>query len=73
MAGQGRAQGRVGTWPLPGTAGAAPWLVPVAGLDGRLAATLRAWMALELAPGRLMPWLLGWTSGDLLRQQNPCD
>jgi hypothetical protein len=32
---------------------AAPWLVPVAGLAGPLAARLREWAA----PGRLMPWL----------------
>jgi competence protein ComEC len=58
MAGQGRAQGQVGTWPRPGIAGAAaPWLVPVAGLAGPLAAKLREWAALEAAPGRLMPWL----------------
>ena len=57
MAGQGRAQGQVGTWPRPGTAGAAPWLVPLAGLAGPLAARLREWAAAEAAPGRLMPWL----------------
>jgi competence protein ComEC len=57
MAGQGRAQGQVGTWPRPGTAGAAPWLVPVAGLAGPLVARLREWAAAEAAPGRLMPWL----------------
>jgi competence protein ComEC len=57
MAGQGRAQGQVGTWPRPGIAGAAePWLVP-AGLAGPLAAKLREWAAVEVAPGRLMPWL----------------
>jgi competence protein ComEC len=58
MAGQGRTQGQVGTWPRPGMAGAAaPWLVPVAGLAGPLAARLREWAAAEAAPGRLMPWL----------------
>ena len=57
MAGQGRAQGQVGTWPQPGTAGAAPWLVPLAGLAGPLAAKLREWAAMEVTPGRLMPWL----------------
>jgi competence protein ComEC len=58
MAGQGRAQGQVGTWPRPGIAGAAaPWLVPVTGLAGPLAAKLREWAAVEVAPGRLMPWL----------------
>jgi competence protein ComEC len=57
MAGQGRAQGQVGTWPRPGWAGAAPWLVPLPGLAGPLAAQLRAWAAVEVAPGRLMPWL----------------
>src|SRR5271168_3653531 len=57
MAGQGRAQGRVGTWPRPGMAGAAPWPMPLAGFAGPLAARLGEWAALELAPGRLMPWL----------------
>src|SRR5271168_2939131 len=58
MAGPGRAQGQVGTWPRPGLAGAAaPWLVPVAGLAGPLAEKLRDWAAVEVAPGRLMPWL----------------
>jgi competence protein ComEC len=55
MAGQGRAQGRVGTWPRPGMA--APWPMPLAGFAGPLAARLGQWAALELAPGRLMPWL----------------
>jgi hypothetical protein len=56
MAGQGRAQGQVGTWPRPGISGAAaPWLVPGAGLAGPLVAKLREWAALEVAPGRLMP------------------
>jgi hypothetical protein len=62
MAGQGRAQGRVGTWPRPGTAGAAPWLVPLPALAGPLAAKLREWAAMEVAPGRLMPCLLKATS-----------
>jgi competence protein ComEC len=58
MAGQGRAQGQVGTWPRPGTAGAAaPWPIPLSGLVGPLAARLREWAAAEAAPGRLMPWL----------------
>src|SRR5258707_14889601 len=57
MAGQARAQGRVGTWRRPGTAGATPWLIPLAGLAGPLAAKLREWAAMEVAPGRLMPWL----------------
>jgi hypothetical protein len=57
MAGQGRAQGQVGTWPRPGWAGAAPWPIPLPGLAGPLAAQLRAWAAMEVAPGRLMPWL----------------
>jgi competence protein ComEC len=58
VAGQSRAQGQVGTWPRPGIAGAAaPWRVPVAGLAGPLAAKLREWAAVEVAPGRLMPWL----------------
>jgi competence protein ComEC len=57
MAGQGRAQGQVGTWPRPGWAGAAPWPVAFPGLAGPLAAQLRAWAAMEVAPGRLMPWL----------------
>jgi hypothetical protein len=57
MAGQGRAQGQVGTLPRPGTTGAAaPWLVPVAGRAGPLAAKLREWAAVEVAPGRLIPW-----------------
>jgi competence protein ComEC len=59
MAGQGRAQGRVGervgTW--PGTAGAAPWRLPQAGIAGPLIETLATWAAAEVAPGRLMPWL----------------
>ena len=47
MAGQGRAQGQVGTWPRPGMAGAAaPWLVP-AGLAGPLAEKLREWAAVK--------------------------
>jgi competence protein ComEC len=56
MAGRHEAQGRVGTW--PGTAGiAAPWLRPLPGLAGSMAARLREWAAAEVAPGRLMPWL----------------
>ncbi len=56
MAQRGRAQGRVGTW--PGTVGiATPWLRPFPGLAGPMAGRLREWAALELAPGRLMPWL----------------
>jgi competence protein ComEC len=56
MAEQRKAQGRVGTW--PGTAGiAAPWLRPLPGLAGPMAARLREWAAAEVAPGRLMPWL----------------
>jgi hypothetical protein len=63
VAGQSRAQGRVGTWPRPGTAGAAaPWLVLVGGLAGPLAAKLREWAVVEVAPGRLMPWLQRQTS-----------
>jgi hypothetical protein len=55
MAGQGRAQGRVGTW--PGIAGAAPWRLPHAGVAGPLIEKLRTWAAADIAPGRLMPWL----------------
>ncbi|HMA75490.1 MAG TPA: ComEC/Rec2 family competence protein [Xanthobacteraceae bacterium] len=56
MAGQRKARGRVGTW--PGTAGiAAPWLPPLPGIAGPMAARLRGWAAAEVAPGRLMPWL----------------
>ena len=56
MAEQRKAQGRVGTW--PGTVGtAAPWLRPLPGLAGPMAARLREWAAAEVAPGRLMPWL----------------
>jgi competence protein ComEC len=56
MAGRHKAQGRVGTW--PGSAGiAAPWLGPLPGLAGPLAARLREWVIAEVAPGRLMPWL----------------
>ena len=51
-----KAQGRVGTW--PGAAGiAVPWLWPLPGLAGPMAARLREWAAAEVAPGRLMPWL----------------
>jgi competence protein ComEC len=51
-----KAQGRVGTW--PGATGiAAPWLRPLPGLAGPMAARLREWAAAEVAPGRLMPWL----------------
>src|SRR5258707_3890867 len=56
MAERHKAKGRVGTW--PGTAGiAAPWLRPLPGLAGPMAARLREWAAAEVAPGRLMPWL----------------
>src|SRR5215472_910339 len=56
MAGQRKAQGRVGTW--PGAAGiATPWLWPLPGFAGPMAARLREWAAAEVAPGRLMPWL----------------
>jgi len=56
MAERHGAPGRVGTW--PGTTGiAAPWLRPLPGLAGPMAARLREWAALEVAPGRLMPWL----------------
>ena len=55
---QGRQGPRAGTWPWPGTSGAAaPWLRPLPGLAGPIAARLRAWAAAEVAPGRLMPWL----------------
>src|SRR6266700_1919716 len=53
---QGRHEARAGTW--PGTTGiAAPWLRPLPGIAGPLAARLREWAAAEVAPGRLMPWL----------------
>jgi competence protein ComEC len=56
MAGRRKARGRVGTW--PGTAGiAGPWLRPLPGFAGPVAAWLREWVAVEVAPGRLMPWL----------------
>jgi competence protein ComEC len=56
MARRHEARGRVGTW--PGTTGiAAPWLRPLPGLAGSMAARLREWAAAEVAPGRLMPWL----------------
>jgi len=55
---QGRQGTRAGTWPWPGTSGvAAPWLRPLPGLAGPIAARLREWAAAEVAPGRLMPWL----------------
>ena len=55
---QGRQGERAGTWPWPGTSGvAAPWLRPLPGIAGPIAARLRAWAAMEIAPGRLMPWL----------------
>jgi len=64
MAEQHQAQGRAGTagtagtWPRPGTAGiAAPWLGPLPGVAGPMAALLRRWAAAEVAPGRLLPWL----------------
>jgi len=56
MAEQRKAQGRVGTWPGP-IGIAAPWLRPLPGLAGPMAARLREWAAAEVAPGRLMPWL----------------
>jgi len=56
--------GRVGTWPQPGAGGAAgaagaeaPWLAPLPELAGALADRVRQWVAAELAPGRLTPWL----------------
>src|SRR5215470_5441275 len=56
MAGRQRARGRIGTW--PGTTGIAlPWLRPLPGIAGPMAARLREWAAAEVAPGRLMPWL----------------
>src|SRR5580692_4796441 len=55
---QGRQRAGAGTWPWPGTSGvAAPWLRPLPGLAGPIAARLREWAAAEVAPGRLMPWL----------------
>src|SRR5262249_15207760 len=36
---------------------AAPWLRPLPGFAGSVAAQLREWAAAEIAPGRLMPWL----------------
>jgi competence protein ComEC len=55
---QGRQGARAGAWPWPGTSGvAAPWLRPLPGLAGPMAARLREWAAAEVAPGRLMPWL----------------
>jgi hypothetical protein len=56
---QGRQEARAGTWPLPGTGVAAPWLRPLPGIAGPLAARLREWAAAEVAPGRLMPWRPG--------------
>ncbi len=56
--GRGGVGGLVGTWPRPGAGGvAAPWLPPLSGLAGPIAARLREWAAAEVAPGRLMPWL----------------
>src|SRR6202521_944979 len=58
MAQQQQAQGRIGTWPQPGTAGAAaPWLKPFPALADLFGARLREWAAAEVVPGRLMPWL----------------
>ena len=58
MAQRQKAQGQVGTWPWPGTPGiAAPWPRPLSELAGPIAQRLREWAALEVAPGRLMPWL----------------
>ncbi|HKD28141.1 MAG TPA: ComEC/Rec2 family competence protein [Xanthobacteraceae bacterium] len=56
MAKHHKTQGRVGT--LPGTAGVAgPWLRPLPAQTGSMVARLREWVAAEVAPGRLMPWL----------------
>ncbi len=56
MADQHKAQGRAGTW--PGTAGVAvPWHVPLPRFAGPIAAQISRWAAVDVAPGRLMPWL----------------
>ena len=51
----GRAQGRAGTWPAPGHA--VPWTPRIPDVVGWLAQRLAPWLAAEVAPGRLMPWL----------------
>ncbi len=51
----GRAQGRAGTWPQPGAA--LPWAPRFPDISRWLARRLAPWLAAEVAPGRLMPWL----------------
>ena len=61
MAQPHKIRGQVGTWPQPGAGGAGaagvagPWLAPE--LVRTLADRIRQWVAAEVAPGRLMPWL----------------
>lgn len=51
---------RVATWPLPGTAGRKwnPWFTwPVTSRSDAVHRRIRAWLVLDTAPGRLIPWL----------------
>ena len=51
----GRARGRATTWPEFG--GAAAWTPRIPDLSRWLGRRLAPWLAAEVAPGRLMPWL----------------
>ena len=55
MVDPGRAQGRAETWPQPGRV--VPWTPRFPDIWHLIARHLAPWVAAEVAPGRLMPWL----------------
>lgn len=54
---RGRAQGRAQTWPEGRAGGASIWPGILPGVPGSWTARLAQWAAVEVGPGRLMPWL----------------
>jgi competence protein ComEC len=71
MSGRRRARGQATTWPPRGAAGgygpAFPWFSGRPWLGAAAFAHLRLWLAEEVAPGRLIPWLpIAFASGILV-------
>ena len=52
---RGRVTGLTGTWPGPGRV--APWAPRLPDVSRIFAQRVLPWLAAEVAPGRLMPWL----------------
>jgi competence protein ComEC len=51
----GRVRGRAETWPEPGRV--APWAPRLPDISRLIGARVLPWLAAEVTPGRLMPWL----------------